>query len=723
MKPVLFLLLCWGQAGFAAGGPIPQAGSPDAGQPMNSKTEEVVVDAIVRDKKGRAITDLKQGDFAVFDNGQPRPIQSFRLVQGTSSVNASGGRRELDPMHQIRLVTFIFDRMDIDGLRLSKQAAMDMLGQDLPQNVYMAVYALDQKLEALQPFTNSRDLLQKAIARATSGPATNFAGVNGTLTEQLENLTGPNTSGKQDLEERVDAMPVTADENGAENGWQAMDKLMASIMLQTLRFDQRSDLSNSDRSNVFGLLAAVKGQYGLPGRKTILYFSNGFVLSQGMEAPFKSVISTANRFNVSFYAIDTHGLSTMDQNAAATSQLAAAASASRENQGPQPIGDNHITTETALSADTAIDSGRYNTQDTLAILANQTGGFLVANTNDFRAPLHKISEDISTYYEITYYPQLDKYDGSFRKISVKTSRADLRVQSRSGYYALPVSMLKPGGELSAYQIPLLQALSNPTPQLTFPFESGGLHFRSDGRNQTCEFLIEIPLKALTLTEDKSTNRLSGGLSYVAYVRDEAGEVVKKLEREFPVQMSPDQMLAFHQTRFTDMEYFDVPPGRYTIETAVLDRESGKTSARKSFVLVPKPAPTLALSSISLIRSWKAKAADATDDDPFVFGDKMMTPILDPMIRKSASTSLPFYMVIYPDPNKTDKPELVMEFNRDGKVTRVGSAAIGSPDAQGRIQYVATAPIDQLQPGNYAVRFIVKQGSEAVQEAYSLTLEP
>ena len=721
MKPAIALCFLVGSICWAS--PAPQR-SADTPQQMSSKTEEVVVDAIVRDKKGRAITDLTQSDFTVFDNGQQRPIQSFRLVQGKTAVNASGGRSDLDPMHQIRLVTFIFDRMDMDGLRLSRQAALEEVSDELPQNVYMAVYALDTKLEALQPFTNSRELLRKAILRATNSPGANFVGVNAQLITQLENLTGPNTTGKQSLEERVDAMPVgVASENGAPDGFASMDRLMASIMLQTLRFNERSELANSDRSNVFGLLAAVQGQYGLPGRKTILYFSNGFVLSQGMETPFKSVISTANRYNVSFYPIDTHGLSTADLNSRATAKLSAAAISSRDNGLSTPIGDNHITTESAQSVDTALDSGKYNTQDTLAILADQTGGFLVANTNDFRAPLRKITEEISTYYEISYYPQLQKYDGSFRKISVKTARNDLHVQSRSGYFALPASMLKPGADLDVYQIPLFQALNTGIPQITFPFESNGLHFRSEGHNQTCEFLIEVPLQNLTLKEDKSTGRLAGGLSYAAYVRNEAGEVVKKLEREFPVQMSPDEMLAFHQTRFTDMEYFDVPPGRYTIEAAVLDRESGKTSARKSFLLVPKPEPVLALSSVSLIRKWKAKEPDATDDDPFVFGDKMMTPILDPLIRKSASTSLPFYLVIYPDPAKAEKPELVMEFNRDGKVTRVGAAAIGSPDASGKIQYVATAPIEQLPPGNYAVNFIVKQGAEVAKEAYSLTLAP
>jgi len=46
-------------------------------------------------------------------------------------------------------------------------------------------------------------------------------------------------------------------------------------------------------------------------------------------------------------------------------------------------------------------------------------------------------EDIDTHYELSYSPQIDKYDGHFRKISVKIARNDIRVQTRSGYFALP----------------------------------------------------------------------------------------------------------------------------------------------------------------------------------------------------------------------------------------------------------------------------------------------
>ena len=52
-----------------------------------------------------------------------------------------------------------------------------------------------------------------------------------------------------------------------------------------------------------------------------------------------------------------------------------------------------------------------------------------------------------------------------------------------------------------------------------------------------------------------------------------------------------------------------------------------------------------------------------------------------------------------------------------------SAAMDAPDSNGRIQYVANAPIDQFDPGNYAVRFVVRQGAEVAEEDLSINLEP
>jgi hypothetical protein len=233
----------------------------------------------------------------------------------------------------------------------------------------------------------------------------------------------------------------------------------------------------------------------------------------------------------------------------------------------------------------------------------------------------------------------------------------------------------------------------------------------------------MPLTNISLSKMAGKDSLTGGLAYVALIKDAKGAVQKKLQGEMPVELTPDQIPSFRQGRFTDMEYFDVAPGYYTIEVAVLDRETGRASARSSAMYVPRQGSGLAMSSVSLVRKWRPKEADASADDPFVFGDKTVTPTLVPKINKSVSTSLPFYLNVYPNNQNPDKPQLLIEFNRDANTRRVAAVTLGPPDSTGRIQYVANAPIDQFEPGNYSVRFVVRQGTETVEEDFSIDLEP
>ena len=699
--------------------------------------EEVLVDVVVRDKKGHAITSLPQSAFTVTDDGVPRPIASFRLVKGTEAISSANGAstpQKLDPLRQIRLVSLIFDRLDQSERTATRRAAQDLLATDLPANVFMGVFTLGDELQAIQGFTNKRDLLVSAIEKATSRPASQFAADSNSMRAQAEQILGPNQTGNQDLIARQGQLAANAAGAAAAAGTApstaaamvGMDAIMARSLVEMISFSERSEMAYAGRSTIWALLAAVRGQAQLPGRKAIIYFSEGFAIPQGAEEEFQAVISTANRNNLSFYPIDAHGLSGTALNQKATEGLSAAASATSQNAGMgSTSGASHLmqpVTEIALSTDLAINANRMNTQDTLAILADQTGGFLTANTNDFRAPLQRVIDEVDTYYEIAYNPHIDNYDGKFRHIGVKLNRSDLTVQSRAGYFALPPEILKSSG-LNSYEVPLLRALSDKIPNPALPFESGGLHFREEGRLETCGFLIDMPLSHITLRENSNKGSLVGGLAYVALIKNAKGAVEKKLQGEMPVELDPGQVPSFKQGRFTDMEYFDVPPGYYTIETAVLDRETGQTSMRSSAMYVPRQSEGLAMSSVSLIRKWRAKELDAAADDPFVFGDKTVTPTLAPKINKSLSTSLPFYLIVYPNARNPEKPQLLMEFNRDATRKRVAEVTLGPPDSSGRIQYVANAPIDQFEPGNYAVRFVVRQGAERVEEDFSIDIEP
>ena len=490
------------------------------------------------------------------------------------------------------------------------------------------------------------------------------------------------------------------------------------MMLNMLQLARTSELAQTGRSAIYGLIDAVSQQYRLPGRKSVLFFSSGFGIPQGMEGRWTELISTANRFNVTFYSIDARGLGTAALNQEANSQLRDAASASRANLYK---GTGLVTPAMAQAFDTAINSGKANGQDTLANLAQSTGGFLIANTNDFRDQLKRVTEDIQTYYQLTYDPHIEKYDGAFHKIEVVSKRSGLRIQARSGYFALPSSAAG-GIVLAPYELPLLNALTTtPLPHL-FTFQSAGVHFRTDGAKQDASVILDVPIESLTLQQSKPDAPYEGGLAYVVLVRNSNRDVVHKFRGEVPLAATSDQLPALRESHFLYHEPVELQPGRYTLESSISDKLSKKMSARKSVFLVPGAESKLSISSVTVVRSLNLKSENTSPQDPFLMSGKVITPTLSPVLKKTSPTGLSFYLVIYPDKANPLKPELSMDFSREGERLGSGSPVLAEPDALGRIQYIATAPVDKLSAGNYQVEFRVRQGSQMASESVSFTLE-
>jgi VWFA-related protein len=685
--------------------------------------EEVVLDVVVRDKKGHLVRDLKPSDFELTDNGERRTIKSLHLVEGTEAMESTDGtRKQLDPLRQIRLITLIFHGLDQNGRVLARQAALDLLKSELGQNVYMSVLAIDHTLEAIQRFTNDRALLKKAVERATSG-AQNYADDTVATMRQLEQITGPVQGGNGNIDDRVAQMSNGASgasgPSGAPDGTAVANAAMAQIMLRMMNSSKEDATTDLGRGTIFSLLDAVKEQYRLPGRKTILLFSSGFAIPQGAEQQFKTIISMANRSNVSFYSVDTHGLSTRSTNNAALDGLDSAVAGAYANATAR----KGVTTDMARSEDRSLDAGRKDTQLTLGILAHETGGELIANTNDFRGPLRRLQEEVQTYYEVSYSPDLPKYDGAFRKVSVKTTEPSLKVQAPSGYFALPPNMAQNGQAIAPFEVPLLKALEQKPLPRDFVFQSAGLHYRGEGGAPTGEVVLDVPLSDFEITKESIAGNYGGQFAYVALIKDGQGTLLKKFRNEVPLRITEDKLEAYKAGHFVYTEPFPLKPGRYILETALLDTQSEKISARKSSFIVPAQDNVLSISSIAIVRNMKPAGETVKADDPLLVNHQIVTPSISPVVKKSSTTGLPFYVVVYANKSSAEVPSLQMEFDRDGQLLGRIPAELGKADAQGRIPFVVTAPIEKFDPGNYQVRFIAKQGNEAAVETTTFTIEP
>lgn len=676
---------------------------------IRATAEEVILDVVVRDKKGKLLRELGAADFEVFDNGEKMPIRSVRLVEGKEAIGKTG-TTALDPMRQIRLVTLVFERLSPEARRFARQAAQDLLRAQPPANFFYAVMTIDQKLSVLQQFTAETQLLRKAVDRATSGLYTEFPADSDRIKQQLQQqlATAPDgRSASEQIQARIDANPRDPSQ-----------ALMAQAMLNMLQFNQSMETSEAARVSLFSLLSMIRGQAALPGRKTILYFSEGLRVPTNLDTVKDAVVNTANRANVTFYAIDSRGLRSSSDNSGALAELKAAAEGSK--QTAQDAGGQAVRREQVTAADTAEESMKANVQSELRNLSESTGGFLIANTNDLRGPLRRVVEEIESYYEIAYAPQIETYDGRLHKTSVRLVNGDAKVQARSGYFALPAGEMT--SALRPFETPLLKALgASPLPR-DVTFRSAVIRLDHRSGDVHAALVVEVPLKSLTFAEDKAGNTYSARTSVVALVKNAQGEVVKKFAQDLPLKGPLDKLAALKEANFVYKEQFAVAAGRYTVESAVLDGETAKIGARRAVFTATNKPVGVGLSSISTVRRFEPNAQNLDPADPFQINGGRITPTLASTIPGGKGSQVSLFFLVYPDSSIAAKPEAFVEYLLDGKTVGRGDVALSAPDAKGRIPCIMSSSAEAMKPGMYEVRVVVKQGESATEERTTVTVE-
>ena len=119
---------------------------------------------------------------------------------------------------------------------------------------------------------------------------------------------------------------------------------------------------------------------------------------------------------------------------------------------------------------TAVANGQLAMRE----LAESTGGFSVANTNEIALPMQHMMEDMRTHYELAYSPTSTNYDGHFRKIDVKISRPKVTLQTRKGYYAVPELNGEP---LQPFELLALNAMNTQKTGPEFTYQVSAMKFR------------------------------------------------------------------------------------------------------------------------------------------------------------------------------------------------------------------------------------------------------
>src|SRR5579863_2152434 len=140
---------------------------------LRVNTEEVNLDMVFHDKKGKAVHDIRPEQVHVYEDGVEQHLTSFKYLDAETNASLTApaaapsvGSIPLDPMREVRLVTLVFENLDPEGKRFFHQALQDILKMAPEQNLYFSVMVVDEKLHMIQPFTNDRAELMKTVEKS-----------------------------------------------------------------------------------------------------------------------------------------------------------------------------------------------------------------------------------------------------------------------------------------------------------------------------------------------------------------------------------------------------------------------------------------------------------------------------------------------------------------------------------------------------------------------------
>ena len=345
--------------------------------------------AYVTDKKGNAVTDLSEDDFRVFQDGQERRISNFQLyteelyrhvIQSPSDpaeeqvAPFEDLQAEALPNLQPSYMAIYIDHQNLRAFDRNRvlQQLQSFIRHNCRPPVEMMVASYNRSLTVVQPFTTDSRLIVDALRgmRTLTEGRTDMDSTRSEIFESMERM-------KQD--------PSNIQNNPG------------NIEGRVVNFIHEEE--NNLQFTLGALREMVTMISGLPGKKSILYVSNGLAMVPGIDLyygmatalddaslisvshqynqyrRFESLVARANSQDVTFYTVDAAGL-----------QMGGIGAA-----------------EYGTSRDTqSANLGLSNYSDSIKHMAEGTGGVAIVNTNDIRTQLARVEQDFYTYYSLGY---------------------------------------------------------------------------------------------------------------------------------------------------------------------------------------------------------------------------------------------------------------------------------------------------------------------------------
>jgi len=672
----------WSPMTAAAQTAAPQAQAPDAGTAKKNaqgsftlqvNANIVLTNVVVRDKKtGAVVKGLKASDFTIIEDKRQQTIASFDYQNVDEAAvlaekNTVAGKASIadllehnfaaspEALRDHRLIVIFFDlsTMQDEDIDRAVDAADNYVNKQMQPADLVALVSMSTGLSMDQDFTSDKQVLLKTIARYNGTDETGFA--SGT--------TG-STDGTSD-----NASAFSAD-------------------------DSEYNSLNTDRE-LLAIRAIAKSLERVDQRKSLLYFSGGLTRN-GIEnqASLRAATNEAAKANMAIYSVDARGL-----------------------QALAPVGDastGSLRGNSAYSgsAATAQLSANYGSQETLSTLSVDTGGKAFFDSNDFGPAFQQVQHDTEAYYILGFHSTNQARDGSYRHLTVKVDRDDVKLEFRPGYYA-PADFQHQKTE--DREQALTEQMRSDLPVTDVAVYLQALYFRESENSFYIPVSLIVPGSQIPFI--KNGDRTKANFDILGQVKNAQGITVGNVRDTVKLALDASQ-----QVERKNIEYstgFRLAPGRYHLKFVVRENQTGNMGSFETDIQVPdmKKAP-IKLSSVVLASQRTPNAAKDTIN-PLVRDGVEWVPNVAHVFRQDQH--LYFLYEVY-DPTKAKgapepaaAPGLVrreggpvhvltsIEFLMNGskvyETPLVTADAINIPQRDA-VAFQFDVPLTQLKPGTY-----------------------
>ena len=577
-------------------------------------TNLVQVDAVVTDSAGRQVSDLKPEEFEITEDDRPQTITNFSYVyinptnstpaQPTVTAAAAAGVRpaRVRPEDVRRTIVIVVDDlgMSSESMTAVRSALKRFVDEQMQPGDLVSIVRTTGGVGALQQFSMDKAKLQTAISRLRWYPQ-GRAGVS-----SMNASMGDMPSGIcNTVECTLHALNFIV--AGLKNMPGRKSLLLFSDSFTVFETTRNSDLARSEKA--MGEQPSMEGMKSksltedpmgkLVEQKIAGIQNNNVFLNEQKQLAnpvslLAELIESANRASVVVYTIDPRGLQSMSPTAEATSTGMVV-----KDTEPTKFSEQFQNRKQAF----------WETQVGLGYVAKQTGGFLISNTNDIGRGLGRIMSDLRGYYLIGYRPSEDTFSkpgtrGRFHSIKIKVKRPGLQVRSRTGFYGVTEEERR--AENRSRSEILLAALNS-------PFQAGDINLRltslfsNDPR--TGSFMrstLYVDVSGFAFKPD-AEGWQTASMEVLAMTFSETGQEIEKMARAETLQAKG---ATYQRLLRSGLVYsFDIPvkkPGSYQLRIAVRDPATDRIGTATQLIEIPDLSKgRLALSGIY------ARGADAS----------------------------------------------------------------------------------------------------------------